>query len=178
MIGVQDFICYYDWTFEYLRKMYGEVALEKYWAESIAFNSQNHANVLILAKGVEGMAEYWGATLTSEDAGFRTLKTPECFRIDMYICPSKGLLLEIGQEAYHDYCQHCIGWIKPIMDSAGFEIDHEHNHHGQCWWEMHPEIDERKVEIPPQIMDDKDVRLLDDWKKEKHDLWVRSNRVK
>ena len=25
-----------------------------------------------------------------------------------------------------------------MMQGAGFVIDHEHNHLGQCWWEMHP----------------------------------------
>ena len=30
MIGVQDFIGYYDWTFEYFRRMHGENAVQKY----------------------------------------------------------------------------------------------------------------------------------------------------
>ncbi len=176
MIGVQDFIRYYDWTFEYLRRQYGEEAVERYWAEAIAFNSQNHANLLIQAKGLEGMAEYWGHTLDSEEAGYRATLKPGYLRIDMYDCPSKGLLIKIGQEEYHDYCQHCIGWIKPIMDAAGFSIDHEHNHQGQCWWEMYP-AGTREHPSPPLLRGDDDVRQRQDWDVGEHDLWLGSEQV-
>ena len=173
MIGVQDFIRYYDWTFEYVRSEYGEEALQRYWGEAIAFNSQAHANGLIHAKGLQGMAQYWGHTLESEEAGFRTILDVDRFRIDMYDCPSKGFLISLDQEEYHDYCQHCMGWIKPIMDDAGFTIDHEHNHHGQCWWEMHPSGRARPA-APPPIRDDRDVRLRPNWEQDKHDLWLQS----
>jgi hypothetical protein len=176
MIGVQDFIRYYDWTFEYLRRQYGEEAVERYWAEAIAFNSQNHAYVLIQAKGLEGMAEYWGHTLDSEEAGYRATLEPDHFRIDMYECPSKGLLIKIGQEEYHDYCQHCIGWIKPIMDASGFSIDHEHNHQGQCWWEMYPSGAGGHSSLPP-VRDEEDVRQRPDWDEGEHDLWLGSEQV-
>ncbi len=173
MIGVQDFIRYYDWTFEYLRCQYGEEAVQQYWAEAIAFNSQNHANVLIREKGLAGMAEYWSQTLDSEEAGYRTIVDPAFFRIDMHACPSKGLLIKLDQQEYHDYCQHCMGWIKPIMDAAGFTIDHEHNHHGQCWWEMHP-AEKDRPQAPPPMRDDEDVRLRPEWQQSDHDLWLHS----
>lgn len=177
MIGVQDFIRYYNWTFEYLRRHYDEEAVQRYWAEAIAFNSQNHANVLIQAKGLEGMAEYWGHTLQSEEAGYRATLGSDHFRIDMYECPSKGLLIEIGQQEYHDYCQHCMGWIKPIMDGAGFLIDHEHNHQGQCWWEMYP-ANEASHKSPPPVRDNEDVRQRRGWQQNKHDIWLRSEKAK
>jgi len=173
VIGVQDFIRYYDWTFEYLRRQYGEDAVECYWTEAIAFNSQNHANLLIQAKGLKGMAEYWGHTLDSEEAGYRATLGPDYFRIDMYECPSKGLLIKIVQEEYHDYCQHCIGWIKPIMDAAGFLIDHEHNHQGQCWWEMYPANAKGHIS-PSPVRDEDDVRRRPAWGQDKHDLWLGS----
>ena len=176
MIGVQDFIRYYDWTFEYLRRQYGEEAVQRYWAEAIAFDSQNHANVLIQAKGLAGMAEYWGDTLQSEEAGFRTLQQPDYFRIDMVDCPSKGLLIKLNQEEYHDYCQHCMGWIKPIMDRAGFLIDHEHNHRGQCWWEMYPAGSAGR-KAPPPLQDNQDVRQQPGWSQRDHDIWVGSEEI-
>jgi hypothetical protein len=135
MIGVQDFIGYYDFTFEYLRREHGgDPAVEEYWSQTIAFNSQTHAVKLITEKGFEGMAEYWGHTLVSEDAGFTTELGEDFFRIDMQDCPSKGFLIKKGQQEYHSYCAHCMGWIKPIMDQAGFKVDHERNNQGQCWW--------------------------------------------
>lgn len=87
--------------------------------------------------------------------------------------PSKGLLIQIGQQEYHDYCQHCMGWIKPIMERAGFVIDHEHNHHGQCWWEMRPAGQEAQESEPP-IHDAGDVRLRRGWQQAHHDRWLDS----
>ena len=57
MIGVQDFIGYYDWTFEYLRSNYGEQAVQDYWLRAISIDSQRHARALIEAKGFNGMEE-------------------------------------------------------------------------------------------------------------------------
>jgi len=173
MIGVNDFIPAYDWTFEYLRRNRGEAAVEAFWAESIAFDSQQHANVLIQAKGLQGMAEYWGHTLDSEAADYCTQLAPDYFRIDMYACPSKGALIRIGQQEYHDYCQHCMGWIRPIMDRAGFLIDHEHNHASQCWWEMYRHGGRHPVVVPPLRMD-RDVRLRPGWRQAVHHLWLAS----
>ncbi len=36
MIGVQDFIGYYDWTFEYLRRNFGEQAVRDYLRDYLA----------------------------------------------------------------------------------------------------------------------------------------------
>ncbi|HOE95249.1 MAG TPA: hypothetical protein PLS90_03340 [Candidatus Sumerlaeota bacterium] len=137
MIGVHDFCGHYDWTFEYLRRLGGEELVARYWREAIGFDSQRHALQLFLAKGIEGMAEYWGHTLTLEEAGYRLSRNQDVFRLDMHACPSKGYLIEHGLEAYPDYCTHCIGWIGPVAEQAGFQVDHEHNHCGQCWWELH-----------------------------------------
>jgi hypothetical protein len=177
MIGVQDFIRYYDWTFEYIRLHYSEEEVRRYWGEAIAFNSQNHAYLLIKEKGLAGMAEYWGHSLDSEEAGYVNTLTSEYFRIDMHNCPSKGFLIEIEQEEYHDYCQHCMGWIKPIMDETGFVIDHEHNHRGKCWWEMKPATANKENPKPPPIRGYHDVRRREDWQQEMHDLWLDSRRA-
>lgn len=136
MIGVQDFCGHYDWTFEYIRTTFGEAALRAYWAEAIAFDSQAHAFDLIRDQGFAGMEAYWGHTLDMEDAGYAIARTDDAFRIDMHACPSKGFLIEHGLEAHADYCAHCMGWIRPVAERAGFSVDHEHNHCGQCWWEF------------------------------------------
>jgi len=136
VIGVQDFCGHYDWTFEYIRRTHGEEALRRYWAEAIAFDSQSHAYTLIRDKGFDGMAEYWGHTLTQEEAGYAITRTADVFRIDMHECPSKGFLDRNGLNACADYCEHCMGWIGPIAERTGFAVDHEHNHCGQCWWEL------------------------------------------
>lgn len=138
MIGCYDFCGHYEWTFAWLERTGGEALVRTYWREAISLDSQQHARALIVGHGFAGMAEYWGATLAEEspERGYQITQAPGVFRIDISDCPSKGFLLRNGLAQYRDYCDHCLGWIGPLMQDAGFVVDHEHNHRGQCWWEF------------------------------------------
>lgn len=177
MIGCQDFCGYYDWTFEYLRRTYGEEAVRLYWEEAIARDSQRHARDLIVSKGFDGMEAYWGHTLAEEQAGYVAMRTEDAYRIDMHACPSMGFLIAHGLKAYHDYCDHCMGWIRVIMDEAGFVIHHEHNHKGQCWWEMRRRGRPGRPSAVGELSGSNDVRLREDWKSKRHHLFINSVRT-
>jgi hypothetical protein len=163
MIGCAEFIGAYDFTFEYLRRTFGEDALRCYWETAVSVDSQRHARELIIPGGFEGMEEYWGHTLAEEEAGYVAVRTEDAYRIDMHACPSLGYLLERGEPLYHDYCGHCLGWIKPVMDEAGFVIFTEHNSRGQCYWEMRRAHENATVSAPGEITGDRDVRRREDW---------------
>jgi hypothetical protein len=90
--------------------------------------------------------------------------TDHVYRIDMHDCPSKGFLIHNGLVQYRDYCDHCMGWIGPVMKEAGFVVDHEHNHQGQCWWEMRRVDDPAPPSEPGVFSGTSDVRLRPDWK--------------
>lgn len=164
MIGCHDFCGHYEWTFEWLRQQGGEELVKQYWDEAIHQDSQRHAVDLIVNQGIAGMKEYWAHTLEEEAAGYVCTATDELYRIDMQACPSKGFLIANGLEQYHDYCDHCIGWIGPLMRRAGFVIHHEHNHCGQCWWEMRRADADPGASAPGELTV-ADVRLLPGWKK-------------
>lgn len=138
MIGTYDFCAHYEWTFEWLRQQGGESLVQQYWEEAIYQDSQQHATALIQEKGFDGMLEYWGHTLLEESPSQEFTLTPGegILRCDMHDCPSKGFLLRNNLEQYHDYCDHCIGWVGPLMKDAGYAVTHAHNHCGQCWWEI------------------------------------------
>lgn len=138
MLGSYDFCGHYEWTFGWLESQGGRALLRAYWDEAIHRDSQRHLADLIRAEGFAGMKKYWAHTLTEEspEQAFTIRDRPGVFRIDMHDCPSRGFLLRNGLAHHHDYCDHCIGWIGPLMRDAGYVIDHEHNHCGQCWWEM------------------------------------------
>jgi len=165
MIGCYDFCGHYEWTFGWLERVGGHELVRAYWNEAINHDSQRHARDLIINGGFEGMAKYWGHTLLEEspDLGFAITRTDEVFRIDMHDCPSKGFLLRNGLENYHDYCDHCMGWIGPLMKDSGYVIDHEHNHRGQCWWDIRPASSAGESSKPGAIAGSKDVRLRPDW---------------
>ena len=178
MTGVYDFCGHYDWTFEWLRAQGGEELVRQYWDEAIHRDSQRHASELIRKQGFAGMAAYWGHTLKDEGAGYHTTAGEGVFRIDMRECPSIGFLLRNGLRAYHDYCDHCMGWIGPMLKEAGFAADHEHNHGGQCWWELRRASDNTPPSEPGKLAGSDDVRLRAEWKRSaaKVDAYRRSNR--
>jgi hypothetical protein len=164
MLGCYDFCGHYDWTFAWLQRNGGKVLVRRYWEEAISHDSQLHARDLILAEGFAGMAKYWGHTLAEEspDHAYTLTRSPDVFRIDMHDCPSKGFLLRNGIENHCDYCDHCIGWIGPVMGDAGFVIDHEHNHRGQCWWEFRAAGNENPGDARPGALPH-DVRNAPNW---------------
>ncbi|MFV0338730.1 MAG: hypothetical protein ACK5LK_10880 [Chthoniobacterales bacterium] len=168
MIGTYDFCGHYEWTFDWLEKQGGEKLLREYWDEAISQDSQRHARALI-AQGIEGMKKYWTHTLDEEAADYAFTADDKHFRADMHACPSKGFLIKNGLEQHHDYCDHCMGWIGPAMKDSGFVIDHEHNHHGKCWWEFRKKDDPTPPGIPGEFAGKKDVRLQPDWEQAKID---------
>lgn len=163
MLGAYDFCGHYEWTFEWLRKRGGEELVRKYWDDAIHKDSQTHASELILNKGIEGMKEYWGHTLQEEAAAYYTTATNKVFRIDMHECPSKGFLLRNNLQQYRDYCDHCMGWIGPLLKRGGWVVNHEHNHRGQCWWEMQKATDPSPASATGKVSGEHDVRLRKDW---------------
>lgn len=163
MIGVYDFCGHYEWTFDWLEKLGGHELVRAYWDEAIREDSQRHAMALIMKSGLDGMEEYWGYTLGEEGGEWEVTKTDAVFRIDMHHCPSKGFLLRNGLEQYPDYCDHCMGWIGPLMREAGFVVDHEHNHCGQCWWEMRRATDQSPASSPGALSGQGDVRSHPEW---------------
>jgi hypothetical protein len=165
MIGAYDFCGHYEWTFAWLEAQGGHELVRAYWHDAIAGDSQQHAQALITGEGFEGMKRYWAHTLEEEAAGYVNTVTDDVYRIDMHDCPSKGFLIRNGLVQYRDYCDHCMGWIGPVMQKAGFVVDHEHNHQGQCWWEMRRKEDATPPSAPGELSGDSDVRQRAEWKK-------------
>lgn len=139
MLGCQDFCGYYEWTFHYLRRRFGNDALEKYWADAIAADSQQHYVEAARLEGLRGLYKSWSKTGVDEKCDWTVTldETNSLLQLDMRQCPSKGFLLEHDLNADEDYCDHCIGWIGSALQVVGAEVvAHEHNHCGQCWWQM------------------------------------------
>jgi hypothetical protein len=179
MLGTYDFCGHYEWTFGWLERVGGPALVREYWDVAIGQDSQRHLASLIHAEQFEGMRKYWSHTLGEEspERAFTISEGPGLFRIDMHDCPSKGFLLRNGLANYHDYCDHCIGWIGPVMKRAGFVIDHEHNHCGQCWWEMRRNDEPARdvaANVPPI---ESDVRAQPNWLAERTiiDRYIRAN---
>lgn len=166
MLGCYDFCAYYEWSFDWLERTGGHALVREYWDQAISRDSQRHAYDLIRREGFAGMAKHWGHALAEEspELGFTITRGPDVFRMDIHACPSKGFLLRNGLESYRDYCDHCMGWVGPVMRDAGFVVDHEHNHCGQCWWEMRPAGTPGGHAPAGSVSGDKDVRSRPGWR--------------
>ncbi len=139
MLGCQDFCGYYDWTFHYVARRFGTEAVRRLWAQAIGDESQAHYARAGRERGLRGLYETWTKTGQDEhcDWTFTLDEQRNTLRWDMRQCPSKGFLLQNNLNASEDYCDHCMGWMVPLLERIGVEVAaHEHNHCGQCWGEM------------------------------------------
>lgn len=162
MLGCYDFCGHYDWTFRWLVERGGKALLQQYWEEAVGGDSQKHAANLIETKGLAGMEEYWGHTLHEEapTGGYDARTVDDRFLLEMMDCPSRSFLIRNGIEFSGDYCDHCIGWIGPVMKKAGFTVNHAHNHCGQCYWEYVPEKNVKQTNSSIEALKE---RLLREW---------------
>ena len=173
MLGCQDFCGYYEWTFHYLRRNFGRSGLEKYWAQAVAADAQQHYIRAGKDNGLRGLYESWFKTGVDEKCDWTVTLDEDhnLLRLDMRECPSKGYLLKNNLNADEDYCDHCIGWIGPALNAIGAEVAaHEHNHCGQCWWEMRMKD---KDYTPLEVIDD--IRNDPRWQRGYLDRFAPSN---
>jgi hypothetical protein len=169
MLGCHDFCGYYEWTFHYMRRRHGQDAVKKLWAEAIGGESQSHYADNGGERGLRGLYDLWVATGEDEqcDWTFTLDEASNTLRWDMRECPSKGFLLKNDLNADEDYCDHCMGWIVPLLNRIGIEVTgHQHNHCGQCWAEM-------SVRGRPHrtIETDADIRRDARWKRGFIETW-------
>ena len=158
MLGCQDFCGYYEWTFHYLCRNFGKAGLEKYWAQAVAADAQQHYIRAGSENGLRGLYESWFKTGVDEHCEWTVTLAEEgnILRLDMRECPSKSFLLNNDLNADEDYCDHCVGWIGPALNKVGAEVvAHEHNHCGQCWWEMRmKDKDYTRTDVSEDIRND------------------------
>lgn len=170
MLGCQDFCGYYDWTFSYVRRRWGQDALATLLAEAIAGDSQQHYARPVAGAALRGLYDAWVQTGHDEhcDWTFTLDEDKNVLRCDMRECPSKGFLTRHDLHADEDYCNHCIGWMVPLLRQVGAEIlEHAHNHCGQCWTTM------RQADRPSRPLElEIDIRKDQRWRRGYLDRWV------
>lgn len=179
MLGCYDFCTHYDWTFRWILENGGRDTLLEYWEKAIGGDSQQHASKEILAHGLLGMQAYWGHTLSDEapDGGYTAGIEDGRFVLRIADCPSRGFLLRNKVDFSGDYCDHCIGWIGPVMKEAGFAVNHGHNHRGQCYWEFVKHLDRSDTTIDDALPSN--LQQTEEWKSqgEKVDEFHSANSV-
>jgi hypothetical protein len=175
MLGCQDFCGYYDWTFSFIRQAHGPQAVRDLWSDAIAADSQRHYEQAGRAQGLAGLYRAWVRTGIDEhcDWTFTLDESRNVLAWNMYRCPSKGFLLDNDLNADEDYCDHCMGWIAPMLERIGMEmVGHEHNHCGQCWGEM---AVRGRPHRSPEL--DDDIRRDPRWNRGYLDRWSHGRKL-
>ena len=119
MIPSDHFVKFYAEIFKYLEKR-GKDAVDEYY-KTIAEHQKTHCLKLFLEKGLAGMKEYWDSIIFEENCDADALlEEGRSYTFYMHGCPSLGKVLDNDAEACGIYCNHCPGWVLPLMSAAGF----------------------------------------------------------
>lgn len=120
MIPSDHFTRFYNEVFKYLESQ-GEDALNSYFLE-ISKNQEKHILHLIEEKGFAGMYQYWSVIRDEENCELDLGYDDEKFEIRMHLCPSLTKAKDNDAAPFARYCDHCAGWIGPIMDKTGYHL--------------------------------------------------------
>ena len=118
MIPSDHFVRFYSEVFKFLAGQ-GEEHLGAYWL-TISRHQARELIPLFREKGFAGMKQYWDRIAFEENCDLVTEYDDEHFEIRMNTCPSLTKAMDNDAGAMDRYCDHCAGWIGPIMDQLGY----------------------------------------------------------
>ncbi|MCF6177754.1 MAG: hypothetical protein L3J71_18510 [Victivallaceae bacterium] len=132
MIPSDHFVKFYNEVFKFLDAR-GPGHLEKYWL-TISHHQELHCLELFKTKGLQGMYEYWEHIRIEENCDMTLTLTEDCLTMKMHKCPSLGKVLDNDAIPCEKYCDHCAGWIGPLLTKAGYWLvyDMVDRHQPQC----------------------------------------------
>ena len=120
MIPSDHFVRFYNEVFKALENK-GHPHLVAYWRELGRLQSLELTE-RFRAGGLQACYDYWHRILKEEDCKGRLTLTADYFEFRMDQCPSLGKVLDNDAAASPLYCDHCAGWIEPVIRSAGLHL--------------------------------------------------------
>ena len=117
MIPSDHFVRFYNEVFKAVNAR-GHDALVAYWTELGRLQSVELVE-RFREGGIAACAEYWDRIVHEENCEAETLLTDDYFELRMHQCPSLSKVLDNDAAPFGLYCDHCMGWIEPVMQAAG-----------------------------------------------------------
>lgn len=118
MIPSDHFVRMYNELFKMLDEI-SEEDLRAYWMEVSALQ-QTILGPMIERDGLRGMYEYWERIRIEENCDMELSLTEQYLEIRMNRCPSLSKNLDNDAGLCIRYCEHCAGWINPVITSYGY----------------------------------------------------------
>jgi len=116
MIPSDHFVRFYNEVFKFLDE---RDDLEDYYLE-ISRHQELHCFELFWTKGLEGMREYWDKITREENCERMHFENPDGRESMMTLCPSLSKALDSDAGVCRKYCDHCAGWVLPLLTKCGF----------------------------------------------------------
>lgn len=118
MLPSDHFVRMYNEFFKMLEAK-GIDHLRAYWME-ISRLQDSILGPYIDRAGLAGMYEYWEHIRIEENCDATLSLTDTYFEFRMHACPSLGKVMDNDAGACALYCDHCAGWIEPLMERRGY----------------------------------------------------------
>ena len=120
MIPSDHFVRMYNELFKMLEER-SHKDLQDYWRE-IADLQDSILGAYIEKKGLEGMYDYWEHIRVEENCEAELSVNNDFFEFKMLKCPSLSKNIDNDAGQCELYCDHCAGWIGPVIERHGFYL--------------------------------------------------------
>ncbi|MFA7185904.1 MAG: hypothetical protein WC082_13475 [Victivallales bacterium] len=117
MLPSDHFVRFYNEVFKYLEEQ-GPGHLEKYWLE-ISRHQEKHCLENFRKNGLKGMYDYWEHIRIEENCDLTLELSTDCLNLTMNKCPSLSKVLDNDAAPSRRYCEHCPGWVGPMIRKSG-----------------------------------------------------------
>ena len=118
MLPSDHFVRFYNELFKMLEDM-GHEELKTYWM-TISELQESIVGPYVERDGLKGMYDYWDRIRIEENCDAELSLTEDYFEFRMNRCPSLSKALDNDAGAFDLYCDHCAGWIYPLLEKYGF----------------------------------------------------------
>ena len=120
MFPSDHFVRFYNEVFKFLLAK-GEDHLNRYYRR-VSANQEYHCLELFKQKGLQGMYEYWEHIRIEENCDLTHSVSDDCYSFSFKKCPSLEKVIDNDSSPCMKYCDHCPGWILPLMTKCGFFV--------------------------------------------------------
>ena len=117
MIPSDHFVRFYNEVFKALAER-GHDHLEAYWRELGRLQTLELADKFRTG-GLAACRDYWARIVQEENCLADLVLTEDYFEFRMRQCPSLSKALDNDATPCELYCDHCMGWVEPMMEAAG-----------------------------------------------------------
>jgi len=117
MIPSDHFVRFYNEVFKALLER-GREHLAAYWRELGRLQAQELAE-RFRNGGLEACRDYWARIEQEENCLADLALTGDYFEFRMRRCPSLAKVLDNDAAPCELYCDHCMGWVEPVMRECG-----------------------------------------------------------